>query len=191
VCASSSSLLTVKHWRCSRFYFEQVGNCGRGESVVNDGCATVIKQDSEAPDAFGRFDPLTNDYWIDSQDIDKLKWSVRSATPFYSLIFALTDAHDQTNSHFEMFVEGGATWTSIWNIPNQMEDGNLFWLSVDFKEPMTSTTLLFSTRRDDGFGIRAASLTDQPAPVPLPASAAFLLAGVGGLIAFRRRRGTI
>lgn len=168
--------------------FRRLGDCGGGESVINSGCSPVVKRDPEAPDAFGRFDPLTDDYWIDSQDIDELKWTINSSTPFYSLIFALTDAHDQPDSHFEMFVDNGGSWTPIWNIPNRLEDGNLFWLSVDFAEPLTSTALLFSTRLDDGYGIRAASLSTQPAPIPLPASAAFLLAGVGGLAALRRRK---
>ena len=167
--------------------FQRVGDCGDGVSVVNNGCSTVIKRDPEAPHAFGRFDPLTNDYWIDSQDIDELKWTVKSAVPFSSLIFALTDAHDQPDSHFVMSVQEGGSWTPIWDIPNRLENGNLFWLSVDFDKPMTSVALLFSTRLDDGYGIRAASVSDQPAPVPLPASAAFLLAGIGGLAMLRRK----
>jgi hypothetical protein len=168
--------------------FQRVGHCGSGESVVNNGCSTVIKRNPDAPHAFGRFDPLTNDYWIDSQDIDELKWTVNAPVPFSSLIFALTDAHDQPDSHFAMSIQEGEGWTSLWEIPDRQENGNLYWLSVDFAEPVTSTALLFSTRSDDGYGIRAASISDQPAPVPLPASAAFLLASVGGLAMLRRRK---
>lgn len=169
--------------------FHRVGDCGAGGSVVNDGCSVVIKNDPNASHASGRFDPPPADEWIDSQDIDELIWRVSSPTAFSSVSFALTDAHDQFNSHFTMSYMDEGVWEPVWGIPSKLPNGNLFWLNVDFGEAVTTAQFLFSTKVGagyDGYGISRVEL--MPAPVPLPASAALLLAGVGGLAAFKRRR---
>ena len=96
--------------------FQRVGICGGGFSVINGGCSVVVKDDPEAPHAYGRFDPL-GDYWMDSQDINELKWTVASPQAFTSMTFALTDAHDQLNSFFTMAMQDGNSLTQIWSIP--------------------------------------------------------------------------
>ncbi|WP_265501121.1 hypothetical protein [Paracoccus beibuensis] len=166
--------------------FERLGNCGGGGSVVNDGCSVVVKSDRLAPHASGRFDPPPQNYWIDSADIDKLKWTVNSSTPFTSLAFALTDAHDQKNSHFSMSFNDDGKWTSIWDIPSRLPNSNLFWLMVDFGKEVTSADLMFSTRLNDGYGISDVTI-DSPAPVPVPSAALMLMSGAAFLSFFRRR----
>lgn len=170
--------------------FERVGNCGGGGSVVNDGCSVVVKTDPNAPDAYGRFDPL-GDYWIDSQDINELKWTVQSATGFTGLTFALTDAHDQQDSHFIMSFDDGGSWTSIWDIATQKSNANLYWLSVDFAQSLTEVAFLFSTKVTpgfDGFGISSLRLTENPAPVPVPPAALLLFSGTMLMAGLRRRK---
>lgn len=169
--------------------FERLGNCGGGHSVVNDGCSVVMKNDPVAPHAYGRFDPPPQDYWIDSQDIDKLKWTVSHNQAFTSLTFALTDAHDQANSWFDMFLLDGDNWMSIWSLPTQLENGNLQWLRVDFTAPVTAASFMFSTKIGagyDGYGI--SSLSVELAPVPVPGAALLLVTGAAALAGLRVRR---
>lgn len=170
--------------------FERIGNCGGGGSVVGDGCAAIVKTDPAAPDAFGRFDPL-GDYWIDSQDINELKWTVRSPTAFTALSFALTDAHDQLDSFFTMSFDGGGNWTPIWDIAARRDNANLYWLSVDFGQAMTEVAFLFSTKVRpgfDGYGISALSITPAPAPVPLPPAGLLLASGTLLIVRLRKRK---
>lgn len=166
--------------------FQRIGNCGGGFSVVGDGCSVVKKYDPTAEDAYGRFDPPDN-YWIDSQDIDELAWTVTAPTAFTSMSFALTDAHDQQNSFFSMFYDDGDGWSEIFSIPDRLANGNLFWLTVDFGEAVEFARFLFKTKVGngyDGFGISELTV----APVPLPPAAALLASGAALLAGLRRRR---
>ena len=170
--------------------FERVGNCGGGASVVNDGCSVVMKDNPKASHAYGRFDPLGVE-WIDSQDINELKWTVNSSTAFTSMAFALTDAHDQKDSHFRLSFNDDGNWSQIWEIGSREKNGGLHWLLVEFDAPVTAAELLFSTKATadyDGFGISAVSLFENPAPVPVPAALPLLVGGIGALAVFRKRR---
>ncbi|WP_347139728.1 VPLPA-CTERM sorting domain-containing protein [Paracoccus sp. SSK6] len=169
--------------------FERVGNCGGGAAVINDGCSVVVKTDPSTPDAMGRFDPLGK-YWIDSQDINDLKWTVSSEEAFTSMTFALTDAHDQLDSFFTMFFDDGGSWDPIWNIATQKSNASLYWLSVDFGKAVNEAVFLFSTKVEpgyDGFGISALTL-EKLAPVPLPPAALLLGSGTMLMAGLRRRR---
>lgn len=169
------------------------GPCGYGNSVVGDGCSVVLKTDRNAPDAYGRFDPngLT---WIDSQDLRSVSWTLSHAKAFSSLTIALTDAFDQGCSRvlgcssFSL-ASAGATWS----IDTRRENGEIDWLTIAFDAPVTTATVEFSTRLNDGWGIVAAVVDDSPveppAPVPLPASGLLLAFGLLGLAsAFSMRR---
>lgn len=169
--------------------FERLGNCGGGGSVVGDGCSAIVKTDPAAPDAFGRFDPLGN-YWIDSQDINELKWTVRSPDAFTSMAFALTDAHDQLNSFFVMSFLDGATWTPVWDIATRKDNANLYWLSVDLGEAVNEAVFRFSTKVVPGFdGYGISSLTvSTPAPIPVPPAALLLGTGALAMAGLRRKK---
>jgi hypothetical protein len=169
--------------------FERLGNCGGGGSVVNDGCSVVMKDNPTAPHAYGRFDPPPASYWIDSQDIDELKWTIKAPVSFTSLTFALTDAHDQANSHFDLYYNPAGTWTSIWNIATRQANGNLYWLTVDFADAVASAEFRFSTKVGagyDGFGL--SQLTVSPSPIPAPPAAVLLLTGGVAFAGLRGRR---
>lgn len=169
--------------------FERLGHCGGGHSVINDGCSVVMKSDPVAPHAYGRFDPPPQTYWIDSQDIDELKWTVSNDQAFTSMTFALTDAHDQADSWFDMFFLDGDDWVSIWSLPTQLANGNLQWLRVDFDAPVTAASFLFSTKIGDGFdGYGISSLSVDLAPVPVPGAAILLLTGAAAFAGVRARR---
>lgn len=163
--------------------------CGAGKSVINDGCSVVIKDDPDAKHAYGRRDPLGN-YWIDTQDIAELEWSVTAPTAFTSLTFALTDVYDQPDSFFRLSYLDSGSWTGIWDIAERQENGTLYWLTVNFDQAVTSAKFLFSTKNGnvyddyDGFGISSVSV----APVPLPPAALLLLGGGAMLAGLKRRR---
>lgn len=160
--------------------FASSGPCGSGGSVVEDGCSVLLKEEIGAdPLAYGRFAP-ENAGWIDSQDLEEVTWTVENDTPFTSLTFALTDASDQENSFFHLSVDGAS-----WSIEDeQRANGTLDWVTVTFDEAVTEASLMFQTRYNDGWGVRAASV----ATVPVPASGVMLAFGLAGLAATRRRR---
>lgn len=168
--------------------FSRVGNCGGGGSVVNDGCSVVMKSDPAATDAYGRYEPSSL-AWVDSQDIEDLKWTATAPVAFTSLTFALTDAYNQARSHFEMFFNDGGIWKQIWDIPTRMANGNIFWLTVDFGKAVTEAEFRFTTKTGNGYdGYGISSVSVNPAPVPVPPAALLLVSGAGLLAGLRRRR---
>lgn len=168
--------------------FRGIGNCGHGRSVVNDGCSVVTKENPAAADAYGRFDPV-HGAWIDSQDIDDLQWTATAPVAFTALTFALTDAHDQANSHFEMFYKDNGIWKQIWDIPTRRADGNLFWLTVDFGKAVDAAEFRFTTKTGGGYdGYGLSMVTVEPAPVPVPRAAILEISGAAMLAGLRRRR---
>ncbi len=163
--------------------FQGFGPCGSGGSVINDGCSVAVK-DASSRGLSGRFDPFGGS-WIDSQDRPQIVWTIRQATPFNSVRFALTDAFDQGpnvglgGASFFSLAAGDATW----KIDQREPDGTLHWIDVLLEAPTTSTQLTFDTRLNDGWGVRQASV----ATVPLPAGGLLLLAAIGTLAGLRRR----
>jgi hypothetical protein len=165
------------------------GPCGFGASVVGDGC-TVVFKDQNSPSPFGRFDPF-GETWVDSQDREKVVFTVARATPFSAISFALTDAFDQLPSaslgaSFFSLTVGDA----IWSIPEREENGTLHWLEVVFDAPTMLAFLTFETRLNDGWGVsqaRIAPAPPPPPPVPLPGAGLLLLGGLGLLVGLRRR----
>lgn len=163
--------------------FHRTGSCGSGASVINDGCSVAVKTAS-SPRKRGRYAPMGHS-WVDSQDIDKLTWSVSRDTAFKSMTFALVDAFDQKRaaklgrSHFSLTI-GDATWS----IPKRQANRNLFWLEVVFDSPTKLAELAFDTRLNDGWGVAAA----QVVPAPIPASGLLIVGGIGLLGWVRRRK---
>lgn len=161
------------------------GPCGSGQSVINDGCSVVIK-DETSPRPYGRFDPLGVE-WIDSQDRRRIAWTPALPEPITSLTFALTDAFDQPHdarygggSFFRLRVDD-----ALWEIPAREANGTLHWLTVAFDRPTIDPSLRFITRLNDGWGVSSATAT----PVPIPAALPLLIGGLG-LLAWRARRKT-
>jgi hypothetical protein len=165
--------------------FKGIGTCGFGRSVINDGCSPAAKSDPTADHAYGRFDPLGGEWW-DSQDLAFVDWTVHSGTAFTSVTFALTDAFDQKaspkfgllDSNFALAVDG-----TLWSIAERQANASINWITVDFGKAVTSASIHFFTRTNDGFSISSATV----APVPLPAAAWLLLGGLGALFGLRRK----
>lgn len=152
--------------------------CGSGESVVNDGCSVVLKDNPDAPHAYGRFDPFGGS-WIDSQDIGTLRWDVKADVAFTSFSFAMTDMVDQPNTWMSVTTDKGGLWETTTRLTN----GALHWFTILLDAPSDSLAITIDTRHNDGYGLSAASTL----PIPLPAGAWLMLAGVAALIAAQRR----
>ncbi len=141
-------------------------------------------KDASSPGLSGRFDPFGGS-WIDSQDRPTVVWTIERATPFRSVRFALTDAFDQPSEpkwggdSFFSLKAGDATWS----IAEREADGTLHWLDILLDAPTTRTELTFSTRLNDGWGVREATV----APVALPATGLLLLGALAALAGVRRR----
>lgn len=162
------------------------GPCGSGASVINDGCS-VTRKTAASPVPYGRFAPVGTG-WIDSQDISRLDWRIERPEAFTSLSFAITDAFDQPvnpvlgASYFQMRVKDDPA--SAWRIAERQSNRNLHWVEILFDAPTTSADVQFFTRTNDGFGVTDARV--EVAPIPLPAAAWMLLAGLGAIGGLKR-----
>lgn len=157
--------------------FSGSGVAGSGEASCGDTRRVQVKTPT-TPDAFGRFDP-NGGGWVDSNDLERVLWDVETGRPMRSVTFALTDAHDQPDSYFEMQV-GDA----LWSIPSQEANGTLHLIRVLFDGPTDLQRIAFTTQHNDGFGIVGAVVQ----PVPLPPAALLAGSGMLAMAAVRRRR---
>lgn len=157
--------------------FSGSGGPGSGAAACGDRTTVQVKDDG-TPFPYGRFNPNGRS-WIDSNDLPRVVWNLSSPVAVTGLSFALTDAHDQADSHFEMSV-GGATFS----IPTREANGALHWISILFNTPAKTAKITFDTRLNDGYGIADVKV----APVPLPPALALIASGLAAIAALRRRR---
>lgn len=87
-----------------------------------------------------------------------------------------------SGSIFEGTLEGGGPWSGISNDSNSSEYTRLTW------DGNLSGTVGYSYDARPFFTSADATWTVQPAPVPLPSTAALLPLGIGALAVMRKRR---
>ncbi len=177
--------------------FTTLGGKGSGGTVTdadpgfpggNDGTQLAIRDGN----VYGRSSTTSilsgkasDDKFLDSNDTWGIKWLVDIGSMFDRLIFTLTDATDQKATITisapgadPVFFKGKG-------------DGNRQLIVVDFGGAVSSAHItLANTDKDgkpklnDGFSIDDIAVS----AVPLPAPALMLIAGLGALAAFRRKR---
>lgn len=157
--------------------FAGSGQPGSGGSSCGDKTTVQVK-DASTPFPFGRYAPAGGK-WVDSNDLANVSWQLNVGVGLTGVSFALVDAHDQPNSHFSISVNGAS-----WSIPTREANGNLHWIAILFDTPVTTATINFSTRLNDGYGISDVKV----APVPLPAGLALMASSLLLLGALRLRR---
>jgi len=158
--------------------FSGTGPPGSGTASCGDRTTPQVKTPT-TPHPDGRYDPDTGP-WVDSNDLERVIWDLDIDGPVKGLSFALTDAHDQPDSRFEIRV--GDT---SWEIPEREPNGTLHLITVLFDEPTDAGKIRFLTEHNDGWGISEATVQ----PVPLPPGLLLALSGIGLIAAVRRFRG--
>ncbi|MEJ6395039.1 VPLPA-CTERM sorting domain-containing protein [Gymnodinialimonas sp. 2305UL16-5] len=144
-------------------------------------CDNIALQFDPALNGQGNILPEPGQYALNSNDTLGLSWVAELAGGglFNQLVFALRDAADNKAT---LTVDTGTASASFSNLGNNNEQ--LF--VVDLGALVSSATITLSNSRiNDGFTFDGAAIT--VAPVPLPAAAWMLLAGLGGMALLRRR----
>jgi opacity protein-like surface antigen len=163
---------------------------GSGSSVCGDGGYSVQVKDQSVPNLFGRHNPPTGiGRWVDSNDIERVEWEIDTAAlglkDLTGIEFALIDAFDQRErpdlgaSFFGLSVNG-----ATWSIDSRDDNGEVYWITILFGQPVSNALITFNTRLNDGWGVANATI----APIPAPPAAFLTIGGFAILIALRRRR---
>lgn len=157
--------------------------CGGSCDAPND--ESLVRDVS----AFGRYNTTDNGAkWLDSNDNAAINLLASASEAFNRISFFLTDIDDVGPTTFSIDV-GPETFnvgTDIFNGKRQ-KNGGLFLVSIELDDLTKNST--FSLRIDDGdgFGIDDVRLSNNVAPIPVPATLP-LLAGAIGVMGWARRR---
>ena len=173
--------------------FATLGGVGSGGTIKNadfDNDATLLAiRDSRVYGRRSTTQYLTGDaednVYLDSNATEGMDWTASAAGEMFNrLVFSLTDAADE-GGILELVVgdalyrlenqRAGKKWLVMIDLDARVSAASVFFRNVDANGGLIS---------GDGFSVDDMVLAD----VPLPASAALLLAGLGGLAAFRRHR---
>lgn len=175
--------------------FATVGGVGSGGTVTradfdNDGAMLAIRDGN----VFGRSSTTSalsgnsqDGTFLDSNDGFGIAFTASLGGQLFNrIVLTVADAAD-TGAILQVLV--GDTAVSI----AQEGDGNKRLVAIHLGEAVETASIFFnnldkngSTRRNDGFSLDDISVS----AVPLPASALLLLAGIGGLGAYGRRKKT-
>ena len=159
-----------------------------GNFADNDGMKLAIRDGN----VYGRTSTTaaltgvkSDDKFLDSNDTFGIKWLVNIGPMFNQLMFTLTDAADvgaritiEAGGAVHSFVNGGNGGQRLVHVVfgGAVETAKITFFNTD---PHTG-----KPRLNDGFSLDDIAVS----AVPLPAPALMLIAGLGGLAAFRRRR---
>ena len=164
--------------------FATIGGVGSGSTIV--GTATDVAVKSFDGTAGGRSNTTVGgSQWLDSNDTFGIAWDVDTGSLFNSVGFTVSDAADRGAT---LNISAGGVTEVFANAIN----ASVEFVIVSFDSRVSSASLVFENldpnnqRTNDGFGIDDA--TAGVAPIPLPASIGFMLAGLGGLTVLRRRK---
>ncbi len=158
--------------------FTEIGGVGSGGSVIPGGDELAVSDDT----SFGRENTTVGgSKWLDSNDTLGISWAASAGGALFgSLAFSLSDAADLGAT---LTVEAdGAFLTDFVG----QGDNTVDWVVISFGGAGVSSAdiTLTNSITNDGFGIDDVTI----AAVPLPAGAALMLTGLGGLAIARRRK---
>ena len=172
--------------------FASLGGMGSGGTIKNadfenDGSLLAVR-DSRVYGRRSTTQYLTGHAgaaaYLDSNATEGIGWTASAAGGMFNrLVFSLTDAAD----------EGGILELVVGDVLYRLENqraGKKWLVTIDLEEAVSSVSVFFRNVdanggliSGDGFSLDDIALAD----VPLPASAALLLAGLGGIAVFRRK----
>jgi hypothetical protein len=131
--------------------------------------------------------------WLDSNDMNGIEWTIPGANgkptnAVTAIAFLLTDIDDVGSLQFAIEVSSGELLASEVNsdgVGTRPEpDATLHLVEIGFTAPVELVQITMTNGNGDGFGIDSVGMN----VVPLPAAGWMLLAGIGGLVAMKRRR---
>ncbi|MCU0853761.1 MAG: VPLPA-CTERM sorting domain-containing protein [Rhodobacteraceae bacterium] len=149
---------------------------------------TVRTLDAATTPFSGRRDMTSADnsgQWLDSNDSEKVVWTIMFTQTIKALGFFMTDVNDIDASMTAQFANGA---TEVFNLSfsgvgGTAPNGQISYITALFDSGVTSVTFHVD-KPNDGWGIDDVSVAE----VPLPAPALMLLGGLGALAAVRRKR---
>lgn len=160
--------------------FTDIDGNGSGSSVIGAGLELAVKDDTSKP--FGRTNTTVGGAnWLDSNDNAGILWTagLLDGSLFKQVAFSLSDAAD-TGAELTVSAGGSDLTTFI-----DQDNGVVDWIVITFGGPVSAATIALTNNEvNDGFGIDDVVI----AAVPLPAGAALMLTGLGGLAIARRRK---
>lgn len=124
---------------------------------------------------------------LSSADTEGIAWTAarEDGGLFDRIVFALRDPADSGAGKLDIILDGTSLFGG--DLPGRLANGATWLAVIDLDRAVASAEAGIATSRNDGFTFDGAALVET-SPVPLPASVAFLLAGLGGLLALRRPR---
>ncbi|WP_425092067.1 VPLPA-CTERM sorting domain-containing protein [Tropicimonas sp. S265A] len=174
------------------------GGVGSGGTVKNLPGNTGTNLALRDGSVYGRTNvwPEDGNWFLDSNDTFGFTWEVDKTDvggSFDKLMFALIDGSD-TGAFLRIETGDGAVFEQRNTGAAKLGNGNVAYVVVDFGQVVSSASITVgnftsnaddaSLRINDGVGIDGAMVN----VVPLPASLAFLLAGMGALGVARSRK---
>jgi hypothetical protein len=149
------------------------GGLGATSCVLNSG-------------TFGRYNTDGESNWLDSNDLNEIVWSIPGGavlSAFNRIAFLMTDVDDVGDIIFQIAAGGQAVGSTV-NDGNGQPNGRLQLVTMSFSDLVSNLSITMRVGQGDGFGIDGVKI----AAVPVPAAGFLLLAGLGGLAAFKRRK---
>lgn len=177
--------------------FSEIGGIGSGGTVQQLGLTESTNLALRDGNVYGRQNtwPIGGDWFLDSNDTWGFTWTITEDDVdgmFDSVMFSLTDGSD-VGAYLRITLDDGTTWEQRDAGEGRLGDGNIALVVIGFDNAVSSATITVGNftsnggddyRRNDGVGIDGAAVN----VVPLPASVAFLLAGMGALGLVRGRK---
>lgn len=124
-------------------------------------------------------------YALSNADTRGISWNAARADGrmFDRIVFALRDPADTGRRSLDILVDSVSVFEG--GPLRRLADGATWLVVLDLDRAVIGTEVSVLTSRNDGFTLDGATL--HSAPIPLPASVAMLLAGLGALLLLRRR----